>query len=190
MTARFTQRKPVSSDSGFFEKLQTHWLLIVACLLVFPFVYRWFTGLIAQAKASQYNAQTIVSNAQNGKSSPNIIEQKSFDIFKKYPKVKPPEMDRYKAVAQKIAIALGENVEDNHFILNTDLYNVNAWTEDEATVVKLLKTVPTTFPIVEDLYYNVFTRSHNLKTDLYKYLSASDLSEVKKVFAKYGKKWL
>lgn len=189
MIPRNVVKKPVSS-AGFFQTIKTNWLLVVACLLLLPLVYRWVVSLIAQAKASTYKAETIVNNSQNGKSSPVIISQKSFDIFKKYVNVKPAEMDRYKAVAQKIAISLGTNVEDNHFVLNTDFFNVSAWTENEASVVKLLKTVPTTFTIVEDLYFNVFTRSRNLKTDLYKYLSASELAEVKKTFAKYGKKYL
>jgi len=183
-------RKKTDSYSGFFEWLKLNWLIVCAVLLVFPVFYRWVTTLFAQVKAGQLKADTIVSNAQNGKSSPNIITQKSFNIFKKYPKVSPTEMERYKAVSQQVAIALGTNVEDNHYILNTDLFNVSAWSEDENKVISLLKTVPTTFPIVEDLYYNVFTRSRNLKTDLYKYLSVSEIAQLKKVFAKYGKKWL
>ncbi|QKJ63834.1 hypothetical protein [Flavobacterium sp. M31R6] len=190
MTARINYKKPVSSDSGFLQILRTNWLLLVALLLAMPVLYRWITNLIAQMKGANLSAEKIVNNAENGKSSPVIITKKSFDIFKKYPNVKPSEMERYKAVAQKVAVALGTNVEDNHFIVNTDLYNVNAWFEDEKTVVGLLKTVPTTFPIVEDLYYNVFTRSRNLKTDLYKYLGVEELVQIRGVFKKYGKNWL
>lgn len=186
MATKFTRKEPAPTSAGFFSIVSTNWIIIVALLLMLPSLIRWFSNLIAQIKAGITNAKTTINNAENGQSDPSIIAGKSFDVFKKYPNIKPPEMDRYKAVAQKIAKALGTNVEDNHFIANVDLFNVEAWTEDEAGVIKLLKTVPTTFKVVEDLYFHVFTRSRNLKTDLYEYLSESDLNEVRKKWKLYG----
>lgn len=191
MSTRFVQKSNPATNSGIINYIKMNWVLILAILLVVPFLYRYISELLAKAKAQTLKNETIVSNAQNAKSSPTIISQKSFDIFKKYPKVKPPEMERYKTVAQKIAIALGTNVEDNHLVFGmVDLYNVNSWVEDENEVVKLLKTVPTTFPIVEDLYYHVFTKSRNLKNDLLSYLSKSDLEKVRSTQKRYGKNFI
>lgn len=189
MATRITQKNP-SNTGGFFMMLKANWLLIASILLILPVLYKYIMYLYASMSSTDITAKTTVNNAQNGTSSPNIISKKSFDIQKKYPNLKANELERYKTVTQQIALALGTNVEDNHFIFGFDLYNVKALNEDEAKVVTLLKTVPTVFPIVEDLYFNVFTRSRNLKTDLYQYLSDLDIKTLRDFYKRYKKNWL
>lgn len=176
--------------TGVLEFIKTNWLLLLAALVALPFVYRYVNNILAQIKASNLSKDVAVNNSQNGVSSPVIIQQKIVTIKKKYPNLSVASMEKCKTVAQKIALALGTNVEDNHNIMGADLYNIAAWSEDESEVVKLLKTVPGTFPVVEDLYYNLFTRSRNLKTDLVKYLSQSDLKNIRAVYKKYNVNWI
>lgn len=171
-----------------FEK---YWLVFAVLLFGIPMLKRYIDDQKAKNLANDEANKVVVNNSQNSTGNPVTIKKKSDVVQKKYPYVTTKDMQRYNTVAQGIAIALGTNVQDNIVIAGVvDWFNVEGWTENEDEAVRLLKTVPTTFPIVEDLYYNVYTNSRNLKYDLKKYLSSSDLEEVRKVQKKYGKTFI
>lgn len=189
------QRVRSQSVKGwFFLKalpfLKRYGLIIIVLTFGLPPLIRYIRTQIALLKGNTIDNKTIVNNAENGVASPVIVKQKITVIKKKYPNLTATDMERMSTVAQGVALALGTNVQDNHFVFSTDLYNVGAWVENEDEVIRLLKTVPSTFPVVEDLYYSVHTRSRNLKNDLLKYLSKSDLEQIRKVYKKYGKTFL
>lgn len=194
MSTRF--RKISGANAPFIDKAKLffgqYWLLLVVVFLGFPPLYRYIKKEIAKTDASLENNAVIINSAQNSTSNPTTQKKKAQVIQKKYPNVTSNDMDRYSAVALKVAVALGTNVDDNHVILGgtVSFHNVSAWSEDEELVIKLLKTVPTTYPIVADLYYSVHTKSRNLTTDLIKLLSKSELEEIRKVQRKYGKSYI
>ena len=174
------------STSKAVDFLKSNGIYLLAVVFLIPYIVRYFKNEDNKDEIQKLDIAVKKNNAQNGKSDPNIIRSKESLLRKKYPKMDSKTSARVRAVAQGVAISLGTNVEDNHFVLNTDLFNVAAWGENEAEAVKLLKTVPGTFPAVEDYYYSLFTRSRNLKTDLLKYLSKSDLSTLRATYKKYG----
>ncbi|PIF34666.1 hypothetical protein CLU81_5327 [Flavobacterium sp. 9] len=186
--SRNTKRGAVlDSALLFFSK---YWIYIVVLIFGVPPLVRYIRTVLALNQKNKINTDIVINNAENGTSDPVTIKKKITTVQKKYPNLTDKDMQRCGTVAQGIAIALGTNVEDNHFVLDTDIYNVSAWFEDEAKAVRLLKTVPGTFPVVEDLYFKVCTRSRNLKYDLLKYLSDSDLAKVRATYKKYNKTWI
>ncbi|MBA0883804.1 hypothetical protein [Flavobacterium undicola] len=171
---------------------QNNAVYIVAVLFAIPYIIRYFNSQEQKDSSQALDLAVKQNSAENAKSSPTIINDKAKVINKKYPNLKSKDSDRLKTIAQKIAFSLGTNPEDNHIIFNgsVELFNIRALVEDENTVVKLLKTTTGTFPIVEDYYYSLFTRSRNLKTDLYKYLSAENISQLRVAYKKANKNWI
>ena len=169
---------------------RSYWALLACILLAVPYLIRYIKLQKAKNEVARMDNVVKVNNAQNGKSSPNIIKDKIKLINVKYAKVSSAQKERAKSSTQKIAISLGTNVEDNHVIGSFEFFNVSATTEDEETVVKLLVLSPALFPLIEDYYYSVFTRSRNLKTDIYKYLSKQEIQKIRIVYKKYGFNWL
>ncbi|CAN1538476.1 hypothetical protein MCETHM1_01658 [Flavobacteriaceae bacterium] len=189
-------RKGGSKLDLFFNKakifLSKYWLLMLVLLFGLPPLIRYIRTQIALMKGNTEANKAIVNTAQNATANPVTIKKKTDAVQKIYPNVTTTDMQRYSTVAQGVAKALGTNVEDNHIVLSGtfEFFNVSALTENEDEVVRLLKTVPTTFPIVEQLYYNVHTRSRNMKNDLLKYLSKKDLDQIRAVQKKYGKTFI
>lgn len=172
--------------------LQNNWFYLLAVSMALPYLVRYFNSQDEKDEKQALDLAQKANTTQNAKSSPTIINAKAKQINKKYPNLKANDSERLKTIAQKIAFALGTNPDDNHIIFgnSVEFFNVRALSEDEATVVKLLKTTTGTFPIVEDYYYSLFTRSRNLKNDLYKYLSRSDISQIRVAYKNAGKNWL
>jgi len=172
--------------------LQQNWFFLILIAFALPYVVRYFKSQELLDQKQELNVAEKKNTAENAKANPNIINAKAKTINKKYPNLKPKDSERLKAVAAAVANALGTNVEDNHILFDgsVELFNVKAWSEDEASAVKALKTTTGTFPIVEDYYYSLFTRSRNLKNDLHKYLSKSDISELRATYKKAGYSWI
>lgn len=172
--------------------LQQNWLFILMIAFALPYIVRYFKSQELLDQKQALNVAEKKNTAENAKANPTIINAKAKIINKKYPNLKAKDSERLKAVAASVANALGTNVEDNHILFSgtTELFNVRAWSEDEASVVKALKTTTGTFPIVEDYYYSLFTRSRNLKNDLHKYLSKEDISQLRVTYKKAGYSWI
>jgi hypothetical protein len=188
MISKYTKNKLANNKLVLF--LQTNGIYLVAVLFAIPYIVRYFNSQEVKDEIQANDLAVKKNNAENGKADPVIIKRKETELKKKYPNLSAKDSTRLKKVAAAIAYAFGTNPEDNHFIANIDLYNVSAWSEDEKEAVKQLKTVTGTFPIVEDYYYHLATRSHNLKTDIYKYLSPSDLTTLRLTYKKAGKNWV
>lgn len=188
MLSTYTKNKLANNKLVLF--LQSNGIYLVAVLFAIPYIVRYFNSQETKDNIQATDLAVKQNNAENAKQDPTIIKKKETELKTKYPSLKASDSTRLKKVAQAVAYALGTNPEDNHFIANTDLFNVSAWGEDEKEVVKQLKTVTGTFPIVEDYYYHLFTRSRNLKADLYKYLSPSDLTTLRLTYKKSGKNWI
>lgn len=188
MFSKYSKNKLVNNKLVLF--LQNNGLYLVAVLFAIPYIVRYFNSQENKDNIQSTDLAVKKNNAENAKQDPVIIKKKETVLKNKYPNLTAKDSTRLKNVAQAVAYALGTNPEDNHFIANTDLFNVSAWAEDEKEAVKQLKTVTGTFSIVEDYYYHLFTRSRNLKSDLYKYLSPSDLAQLRLTYKKAGKSWL
>lgn len=170
--------------------LKNNGIYLVGVVFLVPYIVRYFKSQEVKDVKQSLDLAVKTNSAQNNKVDPTIIKSKETSLKKKYPNLSAKDSTRLKTIAQSIAFALGTNPEGSTSVLNVDLYGVGSWVEDEKEVVKQLKTTTGTFPIVEDYYYHLFTRSRNLKTDLYKYLSSSDLTTLRTVYKKAGKSWL
>ena len=170
--------------------LSANWFLLLAVVMGLPPLLRYFKEQSNKNTVQDLKIEKDLNTEQNAKASPDIIRKKVAFFKKKYPNLSTKDIERLKTVAQKVAFSLGTNVQDQDTILGLEYNNISAWGEDEEVVVKYMKTVPNTFPVVEDFYYSLYTRSRNLKNDLYKYLSKNDLSLLRTTYKKYGKTWL
>lgn len=187
----------VRKTTNFFDAkvmpfLKKYGLFLLAFIVAFPYLLRFVRAQVQKTKEQSVALETSQNNTVNNTKNPTVIADKTAQMSLKYPNCTKAKLNEISGSALKIAIALGTDVDNNHSLLGgtIDLFNISAMTEDEATAVKLLKKYPGTFPILEDFYYNVHTKSRNLKTDCLKYLSTSDLDAVRKAWKKFGNyKW-
>lgn len=186
------RKKPNFIDDKIIPFIKKYGIFIIGLFVVFPYAYKYYKQMVLSVQDTNLQAEKSANANENGKSDPEIVKKKTAEVAKKYPKITPIVMAGLQSSAKGIAIAFGTNVEDNHSLLNQtiDLYNVNAWTEDEATAIKLLKQHTGTFPILEELYYKTATRSRNLVTDILKYLSTKQVEDLRKFYKTKGYNWL
>ena len=185
-------RRKGTPNGAFLVFLKRWWIVIVALLVslvwIIPTIKRWVANQKQKNEANALDNEIKQNNAQNSTASPTIQKKKVAEIKKKYPLVSSKKMQEISANAQKVAIALGTNVEDFRPLFGQSWLPMvhNVYTEDEAAAVSIVKKHSGTYPILAELYYNVHTNSRNLTTDLLKYLSKKDLEEIRAAHKKYG----
>jgi len=189
---RNVRKKPNFLDTKIIPFLKRYGIFLIVLFLAFPYVYKYLKRSIESVKNTNLEAKAEENRNENGKADPIIIKAKVKEIRKAYPNVSDKRMQEIATGAQKIAFALGTNVEDNHILFSgtMEVFNVAAWSEDEKAVIKELKKFTGTFPILEELYYKTATRSRNLKNDLLRYLSATDVKNMSNFYKKMGYNWL
>lgn len=199
-------RKNHTSKFALF--LKANWIKLLLALLfflfVFPWIYRKAQDALSSFKQNKKDNATDelkneidnaikVNSAQNSTANPTTRTTKQLAVSKKYKSRRLPKskMRELANIAENIAIAFGTNAEENGPLFGVDMFGdvpktFSAMTEDEKEAIKQLKKVPGTFGIVADYYYNVYTRSRNLKTDIKRYLSSSQINELRDHYKKYG----
>lgn len=175
--------------------IQKYWLLIivfVGALMAVPFFVRYFKKQNVITQTANLENAVQVNSAQNATVNPTIQKKKANAFLTKYPNLKKADLHRLETYAHGIAKALGTDAWGEHPLFGVSFAPLvfDKWDEDEKEVVRILKKVPGTFPIVADLYYSVYTRSRNLKTDLLKYLDKSDLNKVRATYKKHNIVWI
>lgn len=175
--------------------VQKYWLLLIVLLgvaMAVPFFVRFFKKQNVITQTANLENAVKVNSAQNATVNPTIQKKKANAFLTKYPNLKKADLHRLETYAHGIAKALGVDAWNEHPLFGVDFLPLvfDKWDEDEEEVVRILKKVPGTFPIVADLYYSVYTRSRNLKTDLLKYLDKSDLNKVRATYKQYKKVWI
>ncbi|MBZ4040982.1 hypothetical protein [Flavobacterium hibisci] len=189
---RNTRKKPSFLDTKLIPFLKRYGIFLIVLFLVFPYAYKYLKRGIEIVRDSNLEAKKEQNSNENAKADPAIIKNKLEQIKRNYPTISKKTMDTITASAFKIAKAFGTNVDDNHVLLGgtIDLYNVSAWTEDEAAAMSALKKHTGTFPILEEIYYKTATKSKNLRNDILKYLSNSQYQEMAKFYKSKGYNWL
>ncbi|SHF14158.1 hypothetical protein SAMN05444377_10489 [Flavobacterium fontis] len=196
---------PTSKFALFFK---ANWVQLLLALLfflfVFPWIYRKAQDAISSFKQNKQDNATDelknqidnaikVNSAENSTANPVTRTQKQTAVAKKYKskRLSKAKMRELANISENIAIAFGTNAEENGSLLGVDFFGdvpktFSAMTEDEKEAIKQLKKVPGTFGIVADYYYNVYTRSRNLKTDIKRFLTTSQIQELRDHYKKYG----
>ncbi|MBF4491039.1 hypothetical protein IR010_00690 [Flavobacterium sp. MR2016-29] len=189
---RNVRKKPNFLDTKVIPFLKKYGIFLIVLFLVFPYVYKYAKMAINIVKDTNLGAKQTENANENAKADPVITKAKVEAIKKAYPNVSAKRIEEIETSAKKIAYSLGTNVDDNHVLFGgiIDLYNIRAMVEDEAAVIKELKKYTGTFPIVEEMYYKTATKSKNLKNDLIRLLSASDIKELSNFYKKAGYSWL
>lgn len=189
---RNVRKKPNFLDTKIIPFLKKYGIFLILLFFAFPFIYKYVNKVIDSIRDTNLEAQRAKNSTENSKSDPEITKKKVAEIKKSYPNVSPKRIDEIEASAKKIAYSLGTNVDDNHVLFGgiIDLYNIRAMVEDEEAVIKELKKYTGTFPIVEEMYYKTATKSKNLKNDLIRLLSPSDIKELSTFYKKSGYSWL
>lgn len=202
-------RNRAIKQNKFIALLKNHWgkLSIALVVLIFavPKIIRYIKDQWAKGKAERaldeaqvYNAEVeannLKNNAENHVQAPSGVKSKSQRIAKRYPKISKQLFNTLNGSAMNLSVALGYNAKDWRPFFGWSVFQdvpttFEAFTEDEAEVIRILKKHPGTFPVLEDLYHDVYTKSRSLKKDILEKLSKSDLSIIRKHHKKYGYNW-
>ena len=174
------------SPNRVFLFISKYWLIIIAFVIGFFPLFRFIKNQLAKNKAAQQDNLQTVNNGQNANLSPELETVKTNFIKKKYANLNSKQLNEIKSAAQRIAFALGTTPEQNFRNDWFDFYNFSGATEDEKTAILIAKQHSGTFPVLADFYYSMYTLSRNLKADLLKYLSNSDLKEIREAHIKHG----
>ncbi|WP_281638416.1 hypothetical protein [Flavobacterium marginilacus] len=178
-------------DSKIIPFIKKYGIFIIGLFVVFPYAYKYYKLMIESVNNSKMQAEQTANTNENAKADPQITKKKTEEVAKKYPKIDTKTMATLVASARGIASAFGTNVEDNHIIFGgtVELFNVNAWNEDETEAMRLLKKHTGTFPVLEELYYKTATRSRNLISDILKYLSDAQIQKMRTYYKSKGYTW-
>lgn len=189
LNARQKQNVRNSTNRSFLLLLKNNAFLIMAIILILifvvPYIKRYLDTAKAKKEQNDIKNNVNVNAVENASQDPNVIDKKATTIKKKYPLVSDELYKTLKSSAYAISKALGTDVENNHRNEYVDIFNVSGWTEDEEKVIQILKKHTGTYPVLQDLYYGLYTKSRSLNSDLLKYLSDSDLSKVRKNMLPY-----
>jgi hypothetical protein len=161
---------------GFVDWIKKNWFFILAVLVVLPLVYRYLKDQIQLNKAQN----------EEIKGENQVIENVN------------PETRTLKANAITTNVAVQNAAADLAHHLGTkysdtgnwyDIFNPRGWTENDKKVLEVLKYQVRNYHLVERLYFEVFTKRHNLKDDVNKLLDSAQLVQLKEYYKKYGKIW-
>lgn len=189
---RMTKRK-------FIEFIKSNWmkLLFGLLLLIFiiPRVVKYLKTKSEEIKRNKIEEETLTQANENTYLSPAKLEEKAKRSIKKYPLLTKAKVQEIINSSHNLALALGTNASSNRpwfgWEFLPDRPDPNAFFEDEDKAVSILKKYPGTFPALAEFYFSVATRGRNLKVDINRYLSKTDIESVKKQWKKYGNyNWL
>lgn len=141
--------------------------LAIIGIFVAPLAYRF---LRTQAESIKQQTEDIKAeetfvnnqNVQTQQETANSIVKNRPDIW---------------AAAAKLAHDLGTAYQKDSW---TDWLNPKTWTENDSSVVETIRYQRNNFVLLEKLYQQIYTRNHNLKTDLLKYLDDDSMRELRK----------
>ncbi len=159
--------KSQANTVWFFDFLQKYWLLCAGIIVVYPLLKKWYEKFKQDAEEKELENK-----------------EKDLKIAVANPMTKLVEMNKITTdvtlhkLADNVAFWLGTDKHTKDSPWYTWIFEPASNTEDEEKVVLELKKVKygSTVPKVVNLYY-VITR-RDLKADLKKYLSTSDLKKV------------
>lgn len=159
--------KSQANTVWLFDFLQKYWLILVGIIIVYPLLKKWYEKFTQDAEErelenSEKDLKIAVSNPVT----------KTIELNKISPR---PEVH---SIAEALAVWLGTNKQTKDAPWYTWITEPFSNFENEDQAVKELLKVKqaSTVPLVIASYY-VITR-RDLKADLKKYLSTSDLKKV------------
>jgi predicted S18 family serine protease len=188
---KFTENKGLGSFSRYLSPVLISIIMLALIgffvYYVIPFFKRMKETQDVKNEVKTIENHAVKSEAENSQNNVEIQKKKASAIKKKYPKISTSLMNNLKTYAQNIAASFGTDVENYRPLFGVSgLPKVhNQFTEDEDQVVSILKKTIGTFDVVAELYQNVYTLNRNLKSDIYKYLSKSDIEEIRKAHRKF-----
>lgn len=174
---RYNRRNSSRSQlNGFVDWLKINWVIVLGALLVVPLVYRYLKDQIQISKVQ--NEDIKGENQMLDNVNPETRTNNANKITTN------------KAI-QNAAADLAHNLGTKYSDTGNwwDIFNPRGWTENDAEVLKILKYQVRNYHLVERLYFEVYSKRHNLKDDVNKLLDAKELADLKTYYKKYGKVW-
>ena len=150
----------------------------------------------AELADTKVKTEQATNSSQNTHSSEVQLTDKFKIIQKKFNNrnISDALWKELKADSFNLANALGTDAKSNSSWFGMswleDRPDPSAFFENEKEAKRILKKYPRTFDVLAELYYRLATRSKDLRTDCKKYLSDSDLKEMRTYYKKYNKVWL
>lgn len=180
------------SKSSIFTRLliflKAYWLPLVIIVFGLPLIIRFVKDQIARSKAQNIKNDSFVNAAQNVVSNPNIQQQKIDKILSKFKFVSKTNRSSILADAKILPKHLGV-----YWMRTGSWYEIplsfSALTENDAEIGKILRRQSYNYPILEQLYYGVFTESRNLTDDLQRWLDKDELEKTRAFWKSKGQKW-
>lgn len=198
---RLNRNKKALSTSAFFTYVKRFWWILplaYICIWAYYQIKKLIDSQETKLNIQEVKNNVVKTNVSNTNSSTsdktkqfNLIKQK----FKYSKNVSPKTWDSLKSDAENLALALGTHAKNNRAWFDMDNWfgdrpDANSFFEDEKKATDILIKYPNTFPILEELYYKLFTRSRNLKSDIVQYIPEKSIIKLKQHYKKFGKTWL
>lgn len=202
-----------ASKIGAFFKRNIIWIVVFSLIGIFliPFLIYRIQDFVSKLKQNKEDNITEIKSNQvkNEVKKNNTVNTNSSassdDLEYKYKVIKKKFSNRVKLSdtrlwislkndSHNLAFALGTHATENRPLFGADWLpdrpDSSAFFENEAEALRILKKYPNTFDILAELYYSLATRSNNLKLDIKKYLSQSQIDELRKRHKNYKRTWL
>lgn len=179
-------KKPLNR---LFLAISNNWKEIALLVILIPIAYRYYKDQQQKNQVQTQNLADKTTKTQNKKYNPTIQLSKIDKALKYYKFKDKAQRDKIIASAKMLPYHLGTQFFFENDYVELSL-NHKSWTENDDEVEKILLANPVNYPILEKLYFEVFTPQRNLTADILKYLDSSNLKTVRAQYKKYNKFWL
>lgn len=165
-----------SELDGFVNWLKSNWLIILAAMLVVPYLYRYFMD---QSQKTNEKKEEIKGEVQ-------LLE----NVNPETRKINSDKITTNVGI-QNAAADLSHHLGTKYSDAGNwwDFLNPRGWTENDKEVLRILKYQVRNFHLVNRLYYEVYSKRKNLKDEVNRLLDTKQLVELKEYYKKYGKVW-
>jgi uncharacterized membrane protein YheB (UPF0754 family) len=154
------------SKNNVLDTIQKYWIVILGIFIIAPYLKSFYAKMgVKNEVDKESNAQDLNSQI-NALDNPDLQELEANKLAKNLSK---SQRERIKAdVKQYIA----------HTGVNYAWYEVKGLTENDKEAADILCRWVQHLTLFSSLYYNVYTKSRNLKTDFYKLIDTADQKRV------------
>lgn len=142
--------------------LKENWLFLVGIIVVFPYLRAFMQKMAVKTQVDDVKNDMDLNAQINALDNPVLQESEADKILRNFPK---SQKERFKADVKQFVHHLG---------INYPSYDPRSWTENDKEAVEILMRWVKLLPKFQELYYQVYTKSRNLKTDFYKLIDQDE----------------
>ena len=133
--------------------VKTNWLFILGIIVIFPYLRAFMQRMAVKSQVDDVTNDIDLNAQLNALDNPVLQETEADKILKNFP------------IATREKIKADVKLFVHHIGINYSWYNPKSWTENDKEAVSILVKWVKFMPTFSQLYYSVYTKSRNLKTD-------------------------